>query len=181
MDENLYMECFAHANAKIKTTTRAEIATKYNIESSNALRKRFNKEFDKRNKLNQEAPKIENEVKETVRINADKTITTEKVVDFSDVDLTDTDEVLLANGFDPKKFTLVSMTSSTWDGPGEYSRTKTACKLTVKPKEAKDQIDFTDIDNFFANYESSKFSVPKWKNNDNDGDVLEIPIAATLS
>jgi hypothetical protein len=75
----------------------------------------------------------------------------EKHVDLSKIDKTDPKSIMIAHGFSPDEYVLVSAKDSIWDKDNQT--TLHSSRIVVRPKNVGD-ITFEDIDEYFAKYDN---------------------------
>lgn len=115
---------------------------------------------------------------------ADGTIISDKLIQIIESTDKTPNSLMLAHGFDPTLFDLVSAKQNMWNGmkSKKFDNTlATLCqsKIVVKPKSSS-QVTFKDIDEFFTKFKSEAFSpnVPNVLKKSKDGSkVLEIDLA----
>ena len=89
--------------------------------------------------------------KEVVGLNADGSRTSDKIVELSETDLTDSQALLRAHGFNPVNFKLFSAKNSKWqqgDGKGG-TKNLYSSKICVQP--VTNGLDYEDIKKYFEN------------------------------
>ena len=111
-----------------------------------------------------------------------KSITSKRLIEMNDEQEKDPRFVLVAHGFDPDEWTVVSLINNFWQGlqkGGKETTTLYQSKLSVKPKSESRLITYEDIDKYFELYQPQQTSVqsPTVIHNKKEGYTLEINLA----
>lgn len=106
-----------------------------------------------------------------------KYISSDRLVKMSNEEEKSPDFVLMAHGFDPKLWSVVSIVNNFWQGMRKNdlgAATLYQSKLTVKPKTENKNISLSDVDNFFENFKSENVLANK------DSEVVKEKTGKTL-
>lgn len=104
-------------------------------------------------------PKIESYVpnKEIFEIKNDGTSVSTKILRLSETDSKNPDSLLVAHGFDPKQFTLVSAVNNLWGNTSDEKLQNYQSKISVKPREERKDLTIDDIQDFMSDLLGNKF------------------------
>lgn len=126
-----------------------------------------------------EHPEPEPESVNTVSIEKDGTIVSDRLIEITEDELKDVTALLLHHGYDPDKWTLIESTSNFWHGARPHDRgLRVHCqsKIRVKPKE-RSGLDKETIDGWFdAMGKKSPASPAMFANPVRKGAELEVTI-----
>lgn len=115
--------------------------------------------------------------KETNGIENNGNLVSDKLIELNDSDKNCPESILRAHGFNPAEFELVSCRNSIWDANSKNGIKKLySSKVVVKPSSIS--MDLNYLDKYFK---EKKFDherkIPKYKDVENFGEILEIDIA----
>ena len=199
MQDHIFEECHkAYLNAKPGETFWSELADKFGFESGEKLRKKVQKEREKRGLPNKGEAYVNKDgglepinyidkiSKEEDDESGESSITMNFPEGTADIlkaifDRQNKDEKDLLNfhGFDVEVWTIKNGRSNAWNMPSGDGE-KIICfqtKISVVLRSSA-KITFEDIDNFFSKYVfNKKHRILKPKNYSMDGEVLEIDFA----
>jgi len=107
---------------------------------------------------------IKNKAEEVYNYNADGSVlsaSSKRIIALSDEEKKSPESVLIAHGFDPKLWTIVTALNNYWDGmrPDDLGLRKLyQSKITVKPKVESQQITLEDVTAWFEGLGSKNIS-----------------------
>ena len=119
-------------------------------------------------KAKQDTPQVQ-------RYQTDGSIVSEKIIELQHGQVMTPKDIMLAHGFDPQKWEVVSCVNNFWNSQlkGGIKQISYQSKLVVKPK--KQGLSFEDIDRYFETKEFKHICLATFaKQYDANGEILEI-------
>jgi len=176
--EEVFIDCFSFWN---KSTGNkpfwADLAKKWGYDSGEIIRYTFLHERKRRGIVSKTFTTNESaKYSDSSTKNPDGTYSSDKLIEMCEAEMKDDKFILLAHGFDPKKWVLSFAKSNRWHGLVEDGQqVMYQSKITVRPKTL-DDISLDDVVGMFTRKESiTKFISPKVNYSSSD-DVLEIDV-----
>jgi len=184
LEKSIFEECYKHYISGWKLgETWGSLAEKFSYSSAEALRNSFKRERDRRGipgknadtnlDYNKDNYKISEEIK------ADGSITSDRLIEISEMDKNNPEALLRAHRFNPSAFELVSAKNNLWHAQekGGKKQLLYQSKITVKPALPK----WTEesINNLFDNLKIKDLNPIKSqpKSFKNNGKSLIFPLA----
>lgn len=184
-EEIIYKACL---NKEENNKSWSELAEEFNYGSPERLRGWFRREKVRRDSVLAEASVDkdfsdldEEKYRASEEIKQDGSIVSDKLIRIREMDSKNPKSVLEAHGFDPEQWILINAKNNFWNGMRPKDRGLLVLfqsKITVKPRK-ESEITFSQVDDFFKNYQSTTKSDSSFtpRGYDKDGMVLEINLA----
>lgn len=179
MEDNVFNACYQRWQAD-KTPFWNDLASKFGYKNGEVLRSKFRRELKKRGIKSKTMQN--NSYNESVEIKTNGETVSDKLISICEQDLKNPEKLLLAHGFDPELWVIVSARNNLWHAqrPQDAGRLILyQSRIVVRPKTIND-ISFSDVIKILSDgkkFQSIIDSISLQSQTTNDsGYVLEIDI-----